>query len=69
MVTNRSNFAKRRRTLPFAAFAIGEAALIATFVALSRTPGPHGFAYYGELVAIEIAAVVLALATEHRRGG
>jgi hypothetical protein len=53
------------RTLPFAAFLLGEAALFATFVALARAPAPHGIVYYTELIAIEIAAVVLALATEH----
>jgi hypothetical protein len=67
MLIGSSNPAKQRRNLRFALFAIGEALLLATFVALARTPGLHGAAYYAELIALEIAAVILALATEHRR--
>ena len=65
MIANRRDLQKALRSRPFIVFLAGEAVLIAAFIALVRAPD-HSLAYYAKLVAVEVAAVGLALATEHR---
>jgi hypothetical protein len=67
MIANRLDLRGALRSRRFIIFLAGEALLIAAFVALVRTPD-HSFAYYAKLIAVEVAAVALALATEHRAG-
>lgn len=66
MVAGRPEREKPRTALRFIAFVTGEAILIAVFVALTRSP-EHSFAGYAKLIAVEAAAVAVALATEYRR--
>jgi hypothetical protein len=65
MIAGRPDIERALRSRRFIVFLAGEALLIAAFVALVRTPD-HSFAYYAKLIVVEIAAVALALATEHR---
>jgi hypothetical protein len=65
MVVGQPEPGKARSSAPFIAFLLGEAILLAAFVALARSPD-HSLAYYVKLIAVEVAAVALAIATEHR---
>jgi hypothetical protein len=58
-----------RQYAPSIAFALGTIVLIAAFIALVRAPGARSALFYAELVALEIAAIALALVTQHLPAG